>query len=149
MKTQLHDLCHEMGIPLLTPAPARWMLVDDNQAILETLGRMLSFVTDAEICAFSSPAAALAAFAAEPRAYDLVLTDFDMPGMCGAELCHSLRAICPSLHVVLMTGNTGITAADAHNEGFDAFLPKPFSMHTLQETLASVLAPREELQLVA
>ena len=34
---------------------------------------------------------------------DLVLLDWDLPGMAGADLCAALQSICPGLHVIALS----------------------------------------------
>ena len=144
MKTNLTDMCHEMGIANLATLRPRWMLVDDNRAALEMLGRMLSFITEAEVCLFDSPTAAVAAFYAEPHRYEMVITDFDMPGMCGPELCHALRSLVANVPVILMTGNDCLSEAEARQEGFNGFLRKPFTLDEFAQSVRNVLARCEQ-----
>ncbi len=59
------------------------LLVDDEEALLYTIRRMLARL-GYRVEAYSDPALALAAFQAAPTSFDAVITDFMMPGMSGA-----------------------------------------------------------------
>src|SRR5580704_12416362 len=83
----------------------RWMLVDDNLEILTMLSALVENFTTATIECHDSPQSALAAFAAAPDSYELAITDFEMPGMDGVELCRRLRAVSPAQKVFLATGS--------------------------------------------
>jgi CheY-like chemotaxis protein len=113
----------------------RWMLVDDNEEILLMLSAMVEKLTGAPVECYDSPASALAAFAAKPEAYDLVITDFAMPGMNGVELCGQMHARTPAQKVMLVT-SSGFTSATARAAGFCALLQKPFPVVALQEAIA-------------
>jgi CheY-like chemotaxis protein len=115
----------------------RWLLVDDNTDILALLAVMLKNLTDAEIECHHSPLTALAAFAAAPENYELVITDFEMPDMDGVELCRRLRALAPDQKIFLATGSGFFTEAAAHHAGFSAPLNKPFPLATLQDALVA------------
>ena len=114
-----------------------WMLVDDNAELLTMLSVLMSGLTDATIECHESPQSALAAFAAAPHRYELVITDFEMPDMDGVELCRRLRAIMPAQKVFLATGSGFFTETAVGHLGFSALLNKPFSMTVLQEKLAA------------
>jgi DNA-binding NarL/FixJ family response regulator len=43
-------------------------------------------------------------FQAEPGRFDLVVTDFSMPGMSGLDLARELLAIRPDIRIVLISG---------------------------------------------
>jgi DNA-binding NtrC family response regulator len=116
---------------------ARWMVVDDDTAALDTVARLLAAVSDAEICAFPSPWQALDAFAAAPDSFKLVVTDFEMPGMNDIDLRRHLLAVSPSAKVLLTTGGGMFTTESARKNGFCGFLPKPFSIGALKQTLAA------------
>ncbi len=115
----------------------RWMLVDDNTEILMTLSALVENFTAATIECYDSPRSALGAFAAAPGGYDLVITDFEMPGMDGAELCRQLRALSPGQKVFLATGSGFFSEVAASHHGFSALLNKPFPLLALQEKLAA------------
>ena len=102
-----------------------WLLVDDNEDILTTLCAMFEAVTTAPIECHNSPVSALAAFAAAPDKYELVVTDYDMPGMNGLALCQALKAAAPQLKVILATGSDFFTLKSTLHAGFDGFLNKP------------------------
>src|ERR1043166_5004613 len=117
--------------------PARWMVVDDNESLLEWVASLLETVGAAEVSRFNSAAAALAAFAAAPQEFEFVVTDLEMPGMNGNELCRRLLEISPGLKVLLATGSTTITEREAVRCGFCGLLPKPFPIERLSAALAA------------
>lgn len=126
------------------PAGTRWMLVDDNEDILLMLSAGLENLTSAEIECYHSPQSALAAFIRSPDSYELVITDFEMPGMDGVELCRRLRAISPAQKIFLATGSGFFTEAAARHAGFSALLNKPFPLSVLKTALAENLLHSEE-----
>ena len=121
----------------------RWMIVDDNEQMLLMLSAVLKEKTSAEIECYRSPVAALAAFTAEPGKYELVITDFEMPEMDGAELGRRLRALSLSLQIFLATGSGQFTKATAYHAGFTALLIKPFPVSELHAALAAAGLDRE------
>lgn len=116
----------------------RWMLVDDNTELLTMLSAIAQHFTEAIVECYNSPQAALSAFAAAPDSYELVITDFEMPGMNGMELCHRLRSISAIQKVFLATGSRYISEEAAREYGFNALLNKPFPLIALKEALAAV-----------
>ena len=118
------------------PIGTRWMLVDDNADILLMLSTVLENITSAEIECYNSPQSALAAFIQSPDSYELVITDFEMPGMDRLELCRRLHSLAPAQKIFLATGSGGFTEAAARHAGFCALLNKPFLLADLQVALA-------------
>src|ERR1700677_285261 len=114
---------------------SRWMIVDDNPEMLALLREAASLFTDASIDCCGTPQAALAAFEIEPGGYGFVITDFEMPGMNGAELCRRVRNAAPGLKVLLATGSLKITHDEARQHGFCGVLDKPFRMGALGNAL--------------
>jgi CheY-like chemotaxis protein len=81
---------------------------------------------------------ALAAIAEDE--VDLVVTDLVMPKMGGEELLSRLRAADPALRVVAMTGHVVDRDIDSlRAAGFDAALPKPFSIDDLLAVVTAIL----------
>ena len=115
----------------------RWMLVDDNIEVLLLLSAAIEMMAGVETECFNSPRSALAAFASAPEKYELVITDFEMPGMDGVELCRRMLAQTPALKVFLTTGNGFITETATANAGFLGLLYKPFQLDKLRAMLAA------------
>lgn len=116
----------------------RWMIVDDNEEILSLMCEIIARFSDGEIACFNSPQAALAAFEAAPENFELVITDFEMPGMNGVKFCHRLLAISPAVKILLATGSGLVSEEAAANEGFCGLLHKPFPFAVLQRVLEKI-----------
>lgn len=67
---------------------------------------------------------------------DLLLTDVDMPNLNGIELGEAVRERFPALPIVFMSGNPEAQTLRLSPH----FLPKPFSLPSLDAILAWVLA---------
>ena len=77
---------------------------------------------------------------------DLVLTDLMMPGMSGLELLKAVRAIDPSIEVVVMTAYGKVEiAVEAMKEGAYDFLTKPLKRADLIRSVRKALE-RQALQ---
>jgi PAS domain S-box-containing protein len=89
---------------------------------------------------FTSSAAALEAFRAQPDAYDAVITDERMPGMAGSALIREVHGLRPALPTLLVSGYVGadllLRAKDA---GAHDVLKKPLSMRQLAFSLSRAL----------
>jgi CheY-like chemotaxis protein len=79
------------------------LLVDDNEDVLDVLTIFFE-KAGAEVAAVSDPAIALEAIQESPELWNILLTDFDMPGMTGAELARRAKAVRPEIPVILVTG---------------------------------------------
>jgi CheY-like chemotaxis protein len=113
----------------------RWMVVDDTPAVLEAVSMLLESLNCAEICRFDSANEALEAFLANPNAYEIIITDLDMPEMNGIELCEMIHAVAPTQSVLLATGSSEITEREAASQGFCGMLRKPFPVRELLKQL--------------
>jgi CheY-like chemotaxis protein len=127
--------------PTKAALPAHWMVVDDNRELLAMMQMALEQIHDDSVECFHSPQAALAAFAAEPKKYALVITDFEMPGMDGIELCRRLHEVAGDLKVFLATGSGFFTEAAAAYAGFSGLLSKPFHLEKLRAMLSAAGVP--------
>ncbi len=77
---------------------------------------------------------------AAQEAFDLVLTDFKLPGLSGLELIKHLRASQPKLPIIMMTAHgTTETAIEATKLGAYEYLVKPFEPDELLDLVASVV----------
>ncbi|MFH1138932.1 MAG: cache domain-containing protein [Pseudomonadota bacterium] len=126
----------ERGESEVRPGPIptgteRVLTVDDEPSLVE-LGREMLSRLGYQVAGFSSGPEALAAFRADPSAFDLVLTDQTMPGLTGLELLEEVKKIRPDIPVIICTGFSRQVNRDlAARQGADGFLLKPLDMRTL------------------
>ena len=117
----------------------RVLFVDDEEPLVALATETLEELGYAPV-GFTSSAAALEAFRANPKGFDAVITDERMPGMSGSALIRAVRDIRRSVPIVLVSGNTGgIVTARAYNSGANDVLKKPLSARELATSLARVL----------
>ena len=107
------------------PATPRILVVDDEEAILYVFERYLS-VAGYDVSVANDGFEAVRA--GEARAFDLLITDFRMPGMNGVEVIHALRRLQPGLSALVISGNP--IEAGAMPAGV-RLLNKPVSMSEL------------------
>lgn len=75
------------------------------------------------------------------RKVDAVLTDFEMPGMTGAELAARLKRLRPDLPVLLLSGSK--IAQERAAKAVDAAVMKGSSVTKLVDQIESLLATRQ------
>ncbi|MBU1564730.1 MAG: response regulator [Proteobacteria bacterium] len=124
---------------ILPQGNERILLVDDEipicklaSRILEGYGYKVTTETDSE--------KALALFAAQPDAFDLVVTDMTMPKISGSELTEKLLQMRPGLPIIIATGySRKMSDAEALELGARLFLAKPFEKTCLVRAVRKVL----------
>ncbi|OAI52369.1 hypothetical protein AYO46_05580 [Betaproteobacteria bacterium SCGC AG-212-J23] len=117
----------------------RVLVVDDEAPLAEFMRELLSGWGIAAR-AITSPREAIEAFAADPHAYDLVITDLAMPGTTGFGLARDLLARRPDLPVILYTGHIDpIAKRELESAGIRALLTKPIEPDQLHALLRSLL----------
>jgi DNA-binding NtrC family response regulator len=103
---------------------ARVLLADDEPAILNALRRMLPSPWEAVTAGNAGDAAHLL----DGPAFDVVITDFDMPDHNGAWLLHRASEKQPHALRVLMSGaQPPQLVADIESGLVQKWMPKPFS----------------------
>ena len=121
------------------PEP-RVLLVDDEISSAEVLGLLL--VEDGyHVTIASNGQQALARL--DESAPDVLITDFMMPGMNGADLVKALRAM-PAYRdlPVLMISAAPEAALRPYGLGYDVFLRKPFSLDRFLDAVRGLVGPR-------
>ena len=119
------------------------LLVDDSEDLLEVLTGFLE-AAGARVAATPEPADALEVLREEPRRWDLLITDYDMAGMNGAELARAARLVVPAMPVLLVTA-----LPERHErwreDGFAGMIGKPVTRDRLLGAAATALSfwPRE------
>jgi len=113
------------------------LLVDDDASVLKLISDVLAD-GDYNVLTAGSGAEALRQSRNYKNEIDVLLSDFEMPGMTGVDLATKLTAERPKLKVLLMSGFTaGMLVL---NEGWH-FLPKPFIASQLQSLIAGLAFP--------
>ena len=111
------------------------MYVDDDQALVFLVQRLLRR-RGYRVSGFTDPHEATQALRQDPQAYDLVVTDYNMPGYCGVDLVREAKRIRPALPVALASGYvTAEIEREALAEGASALIHKPNDVEELCATV--------------
>ena len=117
----------------------RILFVDDEPTIAEIARRILE-PFGYQVTTRTSSTEALELVRADPRAFDLLITDLDMPGISGMDLIAGCRALRPDLPVILCTGLAEFSDTQRAAEmRVDAIVLKPFRQADLAESIETVL----------
>ncbi len=116
------------------------LVVEDNETMREGLEITLSRM-GLDVSAAADPDYALQL--AGMRQFDLLVTDYKLPGMNGLELFRAVKKILPEIDAVLITAFGSVElAVEAMREGAADFITKPFGSDELKVKVEKVLAAR-------
>lgn len=124
---------------------ARILVVDDDRVNRMVLQKMLERRGLQVACAESGEQALQMAKASR---FDLVLMDWQMPGMGGGEATRALRGLTgyAKVPVVALTGNGDDNMVACFQSGMNDFMQKPVDMDTLGEMVSKWLGFRTMLK---
>jgi CheY-like chemotaxis protein len=109
----------------------RILFVDDEAAVAHIGQAILTHLGYEAVIATSSQEG-LATFHAAPHHFALLITDYTMPALTGAELAAACRQLRPDIPIILCTGySPALNADQAAAQGINVFLPKPFGVEDL------------------
>lgn len=111
------------------------LCVDDDLAVGPLYIRCLEVFTEYQANVFTCPVKALEQFLDRPDEYRLVITDYNMPKMNGAELAKQIRTRRPELPIMAVTGNV----YDCRAEDFDLVQEKPFGLCDFRKNVGRLL----------
>ena len=114
----------------------RILLVEDDPRVSKTLQQMLEGL--GHKCVHVSDGGQALQKLDEHTDFDLVLTDYQMPVLNGAELVHRLRERHDYRPVILITGY-GAAMTEHVGPKPNAILGKPLRIHELQDALSKVM----------
>ncbi len=125
------------------------LVVDDHPETLEIISLQLGALNVAVQTAMSGEAA-MKVLKGEKRP-DVVITDYSMPGMKGAELCRRIRADASlaSTYVLMLTGYEEEDGQQKIGRGADEYLTKPYSAHVLRASVRSGLRAQAHRRVLA
>ena len=111
---------------------ARILLADDEAATRDFVKRSLEQDSHTIVTA-SEGAEALAILSADAKAFDLLITDYQMPAMDGLSLAEKVSKLAPGMPILLMSGFSidrgQLTIAGANIVGLIA---KPFTLEQIR-----------------
>jgi CheY-like chemotaxis protein len=114
----------------------RIMLVDDHEEVRSTTAAMLSDFGH-EVVEAATGADALAALKGGDCQFDLMITDYAMPNVSGAEFLREARLLCPGVPALMITGYADADAIGDRPEDVEILL-KPFTPHKLDAAIARI-----------
>ena len=117
----------------------RILFVDDEAALINLAVRSLSML-GYDVKAETDGAKALDMFATAPSAFDLVITDMNMPKMTGEQLAKAMLKIRKDVPIILCSGYIeAVTEESIKKLGIKGYLMKPIAMTDLAKTIRVVL----------
>ena len=123
----------------------RILYVDDEEPLVSVSSRFLERL-GYRVTGFTRAEDALAAFRDRPDAYDIVVTDYNMPGMSGMDVALVIMGLRPDVPVALASGYLRPAEMEhARALGIRATIPKPHSLEELGTIVQRLLHARHEL----
>jgi CheY-like chemotaxis protein len=134
ISTGAESLSQQIESSEMKTQPKHILLIDDQPGVRQSCSQLLG-IDGHTVEEASSGLEALALFAT--GRFDLVVTDFSMPGINGAELGWILKELVPSQRVLMITGFAN--ALEGSEDSVDGILPKPFSLDELRQAISQLL----------
>jgi DNA-binding NtrC family response regulator len=127
----------------------RILILDDEPAVLNALRRALHVAfaqDDVEIEVFDEPEAAV--HRAGEQDFDVVISDYRMPGLNGADVLQLVKGLQPdAIRIVVSATAEVLHIADAVNRAeVFRYLAKPWEQEELVATVRDAFARRDRLQ---
>jgi two-component system, chemotaxis family, chemotaxis protein CheY len=112
----------------------RVLVADDSSTMRKIILRSLQAVGVTQTTEAADGAEAVATF--KPGQFDLVLTDWNMPGKSGLEVVQEIRSQDPKVPIIMVTTEAEkCRVLQAIQAGVSDYLIKPFTADTLREKL--------------
>ncbi|MCP4715407.1 MAG: response regulator [Deltaproteobacteria bacterium] len=129
----------------ITGGTEHLMLIDDEEMMLD-MGKRLFESIGYKVTAKLSSTDALATFCKDPHLFDLIITDFTMPGMNGYEVSREILQIRPEAPIILCTGFHEAVSANRTDElGIKKLIMKPFKMDDIARAVRAVLDEHKQV----
>lgn len=113
---------------------AKVLVADDSKTMRKIISRSLEAVGVTSITEAADGSQAVALFSTNP--FDLVLTDWNMPGKSGLEVIREIRTQNRDVPIIMITTEAEKTRVmEAIQAGVSDYLVKPFTAETLRDKL--------------
>lgn len=127
----------ESKAPSKEPQAIKILLVEDNPTIAGLVQEIAEHETwEVEHCIDGD--AALKQLAGHEQ-FDLLLVDFQLPGLNGVELVEQVRTMLHRRYIPIVMMSGTLSEAAARTAGANAFLRKPQDIGSLAETIMRLL----------
>ncbi len=134
------ELADEAGAGSDVPGGTERVLFVDDEAVIADLTERLLAALGYKVTAMTDPTAALKLLATDPFAFDLLITDQNMPLMTGIELAKKAIALNAALPVILCTGySSPVDEQEAIAAGVRKLSMKPIRKRELGQIIRRVL----------
>lgn len=121
-----------------TPIPYRILVVEDEENISIMLKEFLGRLPNCEVTVALDGWHALQLF--EPHIFDLLLTDYNMPGMDGITLANYVKSLSPQTPIILLTGYANsVLYQRAAEVPIQHVLDKPIKLKEIRRTVLETL----------
>ena len=112
------------------------LLVDDNQDARTMLRDMLSELDIMQVFEAPEGGQALKFIDAAFDPMDIIICDWNMPGMSGVEFLRQIRTVYPELPFLMVTGRSDLdSVVEAKTSGVTGYITKPFSKSQIEAKL--------------
>ena len=120
----------------------KMLLVEDDKWIRDSL-RLFFQGEGCHLSTFESAEEGLAVL--ENETYDIIMSDYRLPGMDGLTFLNRIQASHPETRTILMTayGNEKILS-EAKRIGVNEFIEKPFTSDVVEESLRRIMDPHQK-----
>ena len=117
------------------------MIVDDDRTMRTLICRMLARMKITSLIEADGGAKALQQLEAAPGPCDLIICDWNMPGMSGIELFDRVSTLRPGMPFLMLTGRADANSVIAAKKaGVPAYIIKPISPDELKTKVAFLLS---------
>lgn len=116
------------------------LIVEDDELICEFLNELLQDAfANIELTITMNAEVALDQF--RHQKFDLVITDYRLPGMNGVKLAEQVHTIAPKARLILMSGTplSVIYKENGQADNISGYISKPFSVLAITRMISQIL----------
>ncbi|MEQ1864011.1 MAG: response regulator [Micropepsaceae bacterium] len=123
------------------PSQLRLMIIDDQVAARSMLKKMLKDININQVYESATAQDGLKLLDNAPEMVDLVICDWNMPGMTGIELLRQVRSVGSEVPFLLLTGRSDADSViEARDAGVSGYIAKPYSRDQLEAKIRIVMS---------
>jgi CheY-like chemotaxis protein len=116
----------------------RILVVDDEDVVCDTIKLVLA-LDQHEVTTSNSSREGLSAF--QRGQFDLVITDYQMPGLSGDKLAAAIRAVAPTQKILMITAyGESLRLSGEFPLTVDLVMGKPFNVQELRDAVLRLTA---------